>query len=241
MKWNAFRFALPLALVGLLGCGGGGSEDDVFFYRITNAVPFLSNGIDFLVDKEISANALAYDADTDYVETDIEKSNIFFDVKDSATGEFLDAIVYEKRDEQSLHLFAVGLKNGPQTLQPPAQIAAVVVNRTTPQGNSRLVFVHGYSRRAGTQTPNVDLIRSGQIQPVVSDLPFAASATFVLPSGEYTLTARYAGLISGEFLSSPRLLFQANKVYIVLLEGVEDAAAPFEPKFRIFEEPIRDP
>ena len=241
MKRNAFKLALPIALVGMLGCGGGGSEDDVFFYRMTNAIPFLANGIDFLVDKEIAANGLAYDSDTDYVETDIEKSNIFFDVKDSATGEFLDAIVYEKQDEQSLHLFAVGLKNGPLTLQPPAQIAPVVVNRATPQGNSRLVFIHGYCRRAGTQTPNVDLIRSGQIQPVVSDLPFADSATFVLPSGEYTLTARYAGLISGEFLSSRTLMFEANKVYIVLLEGVEDAASPYEPKFRVFEEPIRDP
>ena len=74
-------------LFGLVGCGGGGSDEDKFFYRMTNGVPFLANGIDFLVDKKVEAAALAYDSDTDYVETDIEKVNVFYDVKDAATGE----------------------------------------------------------------------------------------------------------------------------------------------------------
>jgi hypothetical protein len=240
MNWRLLA-AGAAAFVVMTGCGGGGSNDEKFFYRFSNAGPFLASGVDFLVDKQMEAQGVAYDASTDYVETDLEKTNVFFDVLDNTTGEFLDAIVWEKEDEQNLHLFAVGVKNGPQTLQPPAQLTAVLVNRTTPQGNVRIVFVNGYSRRAGTQTPNVDLLRTGQIQPVVADLEFADSRTFVLPGGTFTLTARYAGLKSGEFLSSPPTLFQAGKIYIVLLEGVEDAASPFEPKFRIFEEPIRDP
>jgi|SRR5688572_19277695 len=240
MNWRLLAAGAAAVLV-LVGCGGGGSEDDKFFYRFSNAVPLLANGVDFLVDKKIEATAVQYDASTDYVETDIEKNNVFFDVMDNATGEFLDSIVWEKEDEQNLHLFAVGIKNGPVTLQPPAQIAPVLVNRTTPQGNVRIVFVHGYCRKSGTQTPNVDLLRSGQIQPVIADLPFADSQTFVLPAGTFTLTARYAGLISGEFLISDPIDFVAGRIYIVLLEGVEDAATPFNPKFRIFEEPIRDP
>jgi hypothetical protein len=197
--------------------------------------------VDFWVDKEPEAVGVAYDTSTDYVETDIEKVNMFLDVLDNATGEFLDTIVWEKEDEQNLHIFAVGIKNGPVGLQPPAQIAPVLVNRTTPQGNVRIVFVNGYCRKVGTQTPNVDLLRSGQIQPVVADLAFAGSRTFVLPGGTFTLTARYANLISGEFLVSDPIDFVAGKVYIVLLEGVEDAIAPHQPKFRVFEEPVRDP
>jgi hypothetical protein len=241
MNWRFITAASLAAAIGLSGCGGGGAQEEEFFYRMSNAIPHLAGGIDFMVDKKPEATALAYDADTDYVETDLEETNIFFDILDNSTGEFLDAIVWKKEDNQDLHLFAVGIKNGPQTLQPPAQIASVVVNRTTPQGNSRLVFVHGYCRKPGTQTPNVDLMRTGSVTPVVEDLAFADSQTFVLPSGAYRLTARYAGLKSGEFLTSDQLNFEPGKVYIVLLEGVEDAAAPFEPKFRVFEEPIRDP
>lgn len=241
MNWRLLAAAVA-AFLTLSGCGGGGgSDEDRFFHRITNGIPFLAGGIDFLVDKKPEATAIPYDGDTDFVETRIEKINVFFDIKDSATGEFLDAIVWEMQDEQDLHLFAVGIKNGPVTLQPPAQLASVLVNRSTPQGNVRIVFVHGYCRKAGTQTPNVDLLRSGQIQPVISDLAFADSQTFVLPGGTFTLTARYAGLQSGEFLVSEPFNFQAGRIYIVLLEGVEDAATPYEPKFRIFEEPIRDP
>lgn len=229
------------AAVLVVGCGGGGNQDEQYFYRLTNAIPFLGSGVNFMVNKEVSASGVAYGADTDYVETDLEEPNIFFDILDAATNEFLDSIARVKSDDESLHLFAVGIKNGPATLQPIAQLAPVVVNRTTPQGNVRIVFVNGYSRRAGVQTPNIDLIRSGQIQPVISDLEFAGSGTFVLAAGTYTLSARYAGLMSGTFLTSPPHVFEASKVYIVLLQGVEDAPAPYSPEFRIFEEPIRDP
>lgn len=241
LKLRALWALLPIAAVLVVGCGGSGNPNLQYFYRLTNAIPFLGSGVDFMVDKEISASGVAYGSDTDYVETDLEESNIFYDILDAATHEFLDSIVAEKTDEESLHLFAVGIKNGPATLQPIAQIAPVVVNRTTPQGNVRIVFVNGYCRRAGVQTPHVDLIRSGQIQPVISDLAFAGSRTFVLPAGTYTLSARYAGLMSGTFLTSDPQVFAASKVYIVLLQGVEDAVAPYHPQFRIFEEPIRDP
>jgi len=235
------RALVPLTAVLVAGCGGSGNQDEQYFYRMTNAVPFLGSGVTFMVNKEISTAGVAYGADTPYVETDLEEPNVFYDILDAATNEFLDSIVAEKTDDESLHLFAVGIKNGPTTLQPIAQLAPVIVNRTTPQGNARIVFVNGYCRRAGVQTPNVDLIRSGQIQPIISDLAFAGSQTLVLPAGTYTLSARYAGLMSGTFLVSPPQDFEANKVYIVLLQGVEDAVAPYSPEFRIFEEPIRDP
>jgi hypothetical protein len=241
LNFRRLLVLVPLAAVVVIGCGGSGNPDEQYFYRLTNAVPFLSNGVDFMVNKEVSTSGVAYGSDTPFVETDLEEPNIFYDVLDSATHEFLDSIVAEKSDEVSLHLFAVGIKNGPVTLQPIAQLAPVIVNRTTPQGNARLVFVNGYCRRAGVQTPHVDLIRSGQIQPVIADIAFAGSSTFVLPAGTYTFSARYAGLMSGTFLTSPPQMLDANKVYIVLLQGVEDAAAPHQPEFRIFEEPIRDP
>src|SRR5688572_10687067 len=148
MKWRLLA-AAGAAFFALSGCGGGGTDDEKFFYRFSNAVPFLANGVYFLVDKEEANTAVAYDTSTDYVETDIEKNNIFFDIKDNATGEFLDSIVWEKEDEQNLHIFAVGIKNGPTTLQPPAQLSPVLVNRTTPQGNVRIVSLHGYCRKAG--------------------------------------------------------------------------------------------
>lgn len=231
---------VPILLAALVGCGGGDTNKQ-YFYRLTNGIPLLPSGVDFWVDKDVAATGLPYGSDTDYVETNLDEPNIFYDILDSATHEFLDSIVAEKTDDESLHLFAVGIKNGPATLQPIAQLAPVVVNRTTPQGNVRIVFVNGYCRRAGVQTPNIDLIRSGQIEPIISDLEFAGSKTLVLPGGTYTLSARYAGLMSGTFLTSPPFDFVAGKVYIVLLQGVEDAAAPYEPTFRIFEEPIRDP
>lgn len=241
LNWRIALAAVPLTLIGAIGCGGGGADDEEFFYRITNAIPFLISGIDFWVDKEVQTTAMAYGSSTDYEMTDIEKRDIFFDILDNSTSEFLDSIVYEKQDEQSVHLFALGIKDGPANLQPIARLSPVVVNRLRPQGNARLVFVHGYCRRAGTQTPAVDFLRNGQIAPIVEELEFGDSETIVLPAGTYELRARFAGLLSGEFLTSPPTLFEANKIYIVLLEGVEDASAPHEPKFRFIEEPVRDP
>ncbi|MBA3725855.1 MAG: DUF4397 domain-containing protein [Armatimonadetes bacterium] len=234
---------VPVLVLGIFGCGGsgsGGSTNEQFFYRFTNIIPFIS-GVDFLVDKQVQVPNLQYAGHTDYFETDTEEPNMFIDAVDSVTQEIIDAIVITKRRDASVHIYALGVRGGPQQQQPEAQIIPIEVIRTTPQGNARLIVVHGYVRRAGTQTPNIDLLRSGQIQPIVEDMPFANAETVNVPPGTYTLTARFAGLLSGEFLFRRNVELLAGHVYVALLRGVEGQAGALEPIIDIFEEPVFDP
>lgn len=233
---------VPVLLLGLFGCGGGGGNgaDKQFFYRFTNIIPFIK-GVDFLVDKQVQVSDLQFGSHTDYFETDLVEPNMFIDAKDSGTQEFIDSIAIEKQDDKSIHVFAVGVRGGQQNQQPEAQIIPVEVNRTTPQGNARLIVVHGYIRAAGTQTPNIDFLRSGQIEPIVSDLPFAQAQTVNVPPGIYSLKARFAGLLSGDFLFRLDVQLLAGHVYVALLRGVENETGNLTPIIDIFEEPIHDP
>jgi hypothetical protein len=228
----------------LTGCAtGGGSLNEVFFYCLTNAIPDVSS-VDLFADKTQQFSLVGFGAasTTAFIETDLEEPVIFYDLYEGGTSNPIDSISVDKNDEQSVHLFALGAFTAtPGNLQPIARLVPVTVDRRTPQGNARIVFVHGYVRAAGTQTPNVDLMLQGTPTPVQADVAFADSRVFTRPAGTYTFEVRIAGLLSGTFLTNQVITLQANKVYIFMLQGLEGGAGPIAPKIEVYEEPIHDP
>ncbi len=244
------RFLWIVLLIGgflLAGCGGGGQTTHKWFYRFTNAVPDASSGVDLNADKVPVTTGLTYGGSfptPDYQESDFtnNKNLVFFDMVDSGTTNFLDSIVVEKAADQSVHLFGLGMAI-PGSQQPPARLFPVTVVRNTPNGNNvRIVFVHGYIRAVGTQTPHVDLMRSAQTNPIISDVAFGESQTITLAAGHYDfLAVRIAGLMSGTFLTLNNVDFTAGHIYVLLLRGVEGQSGTLAPTLDIFEDPVHDP
>lgn len=235
-------FCAVLCTLLLYGCAGGGLGVFPFFYRLTNGIVDVA-AVDLQVDKQVAATNVAFGDSTAYVETDTSPPTlIFFDLLEAGTSNFIDSIVFTKQRDISVHLFGVGMDN-PGPLQPQGRLVPVNVNRRTPQGNNaRLVVVHGFVRAAGTQTPNIDFFRSGQIGALISDLEFGNAETITLAEGTYDFEVRIAGLMSGTLMTTPSpVTIEARKVYIVMLRGLEGGAGALAPQIYIFEEPIHDP
>lgn len=232
--------AAAVSIFAILGCGGAGRRDTRFFYRLTNAVTDVS-GVDFRVDKNVTNSNVQFGDSTTFVEVNDTEPLIFFDILEAGTNNDIDSIVVEKQSLQSVHLFGLGVFN-PGSLQPQARLVPVIVNRDQPQGNNaRIVLVHGYVRAAGTQTPNIDFVRSGRISPVVEDLAFGASSTFNLAAGTYDFEVRIADLMTGVLFTRTGVTIQAGKIYVFLLQGLEGAGGNLTPAINIFEEPVRIP
>jgi hypothetical protein len=112
------------------------------------------------------------------------------------------------------------------------------IQRTAPPGSSaRINWVHGFVRAAGTQTPNVDIVRSGQIAPIVTDLEFGGTNTIILAAGTYDFTIRVAGTQQGGLFTVSSVVIQAGKIYSIVLKGVEGQGGALAPGLEIIEEP----
>ncbi len=239
-----FRIGSIIALIAVFflmpGCGGGGSSLKPWFYRFTNAVPNVS-GLDLYRDKVIVDSNRGYLSSSDYVEMTEDEPSFFFDIFEALTSNVIDSIVVDRVDEQSIHIIAIGTNApGPGNPQPVARMVPFIITRSTPSGNARVIFVHGFQKAAGQQTPNVDIVRSGQIAPIIEDLEFGRNAVRSLTPGTYDFTIRQAGLLKGEIFSKTGVVLEAGKIYLFLLKGVEGSLAPFDPDIQIIEEPTRD-
>lgn len=233
-------FALAIALFVLPGCGGGGRTLKPWFYRFTNAIPNLS-ALDLYRDEVLVDAGRVYLSSTAYTEMNIEEPSFFFDMNEASTSNVVDSIVIDRVDNQSIHIIAIGTNApGGGNPQPVARMVPIVITRTTPSGNARVIVVHGFQKGIGVQTPNVDIVRTGQIAPIIEDLEFGRSAVRTLTPGTYDFTIRQAGLLKGNIFTKTGVVLEAGKIYLFLLKGVEGSLSPFNPDITIVEEPPRD-
>ncbi len=233
-------------LAVLVGCGGA-LQFEAFFYRFTNVIPDLV-AVDFIVEEEggesiLRGDGIVFSDSTEYFEADVDTTEvedlIQFDLYEAGTSNQIDTIIVQKLEDVSHHVFAFGMAT-PGGFQPAARLVAFEVTRTTPTGsNARLIVVHGYIRKPASQTPPIDFVRSGKIDPEIEDLDFAESSVFLLAAGTYDLTVRIAGFEQSLLIEKLGVTFEAGKIYIVLLLGVEDDVTT-PPDIFIIEEPIRD-
>lgn len=232
--------ALAAALFVLPGCGGGGQTLKPWFYRFTNAIPNVT-GLDLYRDKVLVDANRAFLSSSDYTEMNIDEPSFFFDCNEASTSNVIDSIVLDRQDNKSFHIIAIGTNApGGGNPQPFARMIPVEITRSTPSGNARVIVVHAFQKGVGEQTPNVDIVRSGQIAPIIEDLEFGRSAVRTLTPGTYDFTIRQAGLLKGDIFTKSGVVLEAGKIYLFLLKGVEGSLSPFNPDIKIIEEPTRD-
>lgn len=230
-------------LTCLSACGGKGGGSQIIkpiFFRFTNAVPDLA-GADFLVDEEVNATSVAYGSSTGYTEYITRIGIIFFDLINSANGIALDSITIDQFSNQSDHVFAIGLVN-PGLQQPLVRLVSIVIGRTTPTGSDcRVYFVHGFIRKAGRETPKIDILRDEIQQPLATAIGFGERSINTLPEGTYKFKIRIAGLEQGVLFEQSGIQLQANRVYTLLIRGIEDEVGVNAPTIQVIEEPIFNP
>ncbi len=233
-----FKYAALIALLfaGLAaGCGGGVRQAKIF-HRFTNIVPDVATA-DFYVNDDLSGVGIGYVASTSYTELEDDENYTFYDGFEGGTQNVLDSIAVQKENKVSTHIFACGFQS-PGSQQPGVRLVPVTVTRTTPSGsNARLIWVHAYARALGTQTPKVDIYRTGKIAPEIEDIGFGEHRVGFLAAGTYTIEVRIAGAIQGNLFSRTGVVLEAGKIYIVLLKGVEGEAGVLEPDIILIEEP----
>lgn len=232
-------FLIVLILAGLsAGCGGGQTQVKIY-HRFTNVVPDVATA-DYYVNDSIHTPALAYLLSSTWVKLEDNENWTFYDAFEGGTQNVLDSIAVQKQNKTSTHVFALGFKT-PGAQQPGVRLVPVTVQRTTPGGsNARLIWIHGYMRAAGTQTPNVDIYRTGKIAPEIEDIGFGQTRVGFLAAGTYTIDVRIAGAQFGNLFSTTNVVLEAGKVYIVLLKGVEGEVGPLAPAVVLIEEEINN-
>jgi hypothetical protein len=226
-------------LASLYGCSGGGQTLANYFYRFTNSIPDLA-GVDWFLDDNLETSNQAYLQSSSYVEVVNEETLAFFDAFEAGTQNVIDAVVIQKEDEMSSHLFTLGLRT-PGSQQPAARILHARITRTTPPGsNARIIFVHGYARAAGVQTPAVDIYRTGRISAELENLGFGDAQEGQLAAGSYDFTVRIAGTQQGSLIVRNGLVLEAGKIYILLLKGIEGQGGLLTPDILQIEEPVNN-
>lgn len=161
-----------LIAIGMFGaammaasCGGGGGQQGVApdpFVRYINASPD-TTALNFFLDDEKVASQLVYIgtsqvagttpnfASTAPVERDIRTQ------EDGQTDELTNDLFGFQRDKSYL-VVTIGLENFLTEFLKRIRILVIEVNRTVPNANkARLIFIHGYMRDPGLETPDIDM------------------------------------------------------------------------------------
>lgn len=222
--------------IGLGACGGGGAAGSIkFSHRFTNVIADLG-GLDFYVDDVLKAPNLAFGGSSAYEKITDSARTEFIDVNDAGTSNVLDSIEVDRVNDQSINVFALGLAT-PGSQQPGLRLLPVTVNRIAPSGNNaRVIVVHGFIRDVGFPTPNIDLHRTPDIIEV-SDLPFGESGSFLVSAGTYDFTVRITGIEDSVLIFKPGVVIQGNKVYVMILQGIENGGGAIIPDIQLIEQP----
>lgn len=227
-----------LALAGCGGGGGGGGSSSSTKARIAfvNASPDAGN-VDFLLDGDEKANAVAYNGLTAFS----DYSPSAYDVSTRTDGD-TEILWSEQNDfnaDQDSLVAAVGLKNPGTELEKRLVLSFGTVDRTAPNGNkARLVIVHGFVRKVGFDTPSIDFRNPGNT-PVVNstNIAFGEMRSLDVDSGSQTFQIRQNG--TEQVFIEKTLNLAPGKIYLALISGQEDAAAPAAPDLQLVEIPAR--
>lgn len=229
--------------IALVGCGGGGGGGGTVStqpkIRVINASSD-SNPIRVDLDDTTLNPAVPY---LDSTTTFLQKKPATYDVQlfDSVTGESLWAETTTVANNTKYLVVAYGIENDtpastgfPHTGTEPIKrirTSEFSVDLTAPVGSkATLIVFHGFNRGPGLDTPSIDFKNPGENPQY--DLPgigYGTNQSITVDSGSaQSFEVRQNGTENVFVTSTPTLA--AGGVYLVVVSGVEGAAAPQDPK-----------
>jgi hypothetical protein len=225
------------ALFAAHGCGGGGSSSSsdapdpaVLFYNgVSDSLPY-----DFLLNDSTEASNIAYrESSANFVSTEPRVTQVL--ARHTGTTNEIWAQDYDLQRDRDYVISMLGIENFGTEFQKRARLFRTEVDRKVPNGSTaRIVVVHGFARSAGLDTPNIDFQNPGNNPQVrLTNIAFGASQSRLIDATSQTFQARRNGT---EFVFAERTFtFEAGKVYMVYVVGVEGAAAPNDVRIEIVE------
>lgn len=228
---------LALATAGVLigGCGGSGGGSGLpdptirFFNGISDSAL-----INFLLDDDIVGPQIAYLGSTpDFASEEAKERDLRIQVDGTSVDLWAEVVTLAK-DKHYL-VSAFGLLNfGNETLK-RARFVGIEVDRNAPSGTrARLLVFHGYNRRAGLDTPNIDFQTPGDNpQFKVSDIAYTSAKPLEVDAGNQTFEARRNG--TETILVSQNVTLGGGKIYAAYVLGVEDEVGASAPRIEFVE------
>ncbi len=232
---------LLLCLVSALllvcaGCPGGTGSSlpnpTVMFFNASADSP----DIDFYLDKDLAAAALGFLANSTF--TAIEPAERDVSANEAGTTNQYDVIFYDFTRNSHNLMATIGLVNYGSELQKRIRLISHTVDRRRPNGTkARLVIIHAFNRAPGFQTPSIDFQTPGQ-NPIYAarDIGYGEATPLLIDSGTFTFEARRFNT-EHVFVTLNNFTFQSEKIYLVFVVGVEDAAGPQAPQIFVLEIP----
>lgn len=229
VRWTGV-FASVFAALFLCGCGGGSGSSNLPkpVVQFINASPD-SVALDLLVDDDTVAAAIAHlGFSPAFVE--VEAGDLDLTLQEAGTTLGLVAEVRDFARDKSYVVVAVGLELfGAENLK-RLRIVLIDVDRTVPTGNkSRLLVVHGYNRKVGSDTPDIDFQTPGD-NPLfkIPGMTFGSQSSILIDSGAQSFEIRRSGTTS--VIMTGSFTLDAGKIYACVVTGIEDELAPMDPQ-----------
>lgn len=240
-----FLFA-SLAAAALLaaGCGGGGGggssngDSNRPTYTVVNASPDTTNGLDFRVNDDQVATALAYGSTSPSFKA--IKPDLY-DINLHPSGAAQDAWseAYNFTNGNDTAVVAFGLQNFAEEYYKRLRLSFVTVDRNAPNGTkARLIVFNAFNRATGFENVSLDFKNPGDNpQYDAEGISFGSSTAFDLDAGSQTFDMRFNG--AEQVIVSKTLQLGAGKIYLVLLTGIENASGTQAPDMKLIELPAR--
>ncbi len=255
IRWMQLVMVAGLMAVGLVGCGGGGNTTDLPDpqVRFINGTPD-AVGLDFLMNDSITAANVAYLSSSpgfqfvDY----IEPSDDGYDIGARRNGQAtdLDRIAVDLQRDTSQLVVTLGLQDPLSEPQKRLRLINFQILRTTPTGSrSRILFINGFLRGAGFETPNVtfqsvvpgDPSSIDNPQDVSRDIAYADIRTLTVDAGARRFIVRRADTDALVQYASQDVTLVAGRLYVALMTGQEANANPaLQPKIQFIEIETQD-
>lgn len=251
-RWalGGWTFVVAAAAVTLVGCGGtqNTSNQPDPEVRFVNGVPDTAN-LDFVLNDEVKSQNLAYQsasADFESIEFLTEEEG-GYDVSIRRTGTTNDLDIESRnfqRDTDTL-VVAIGLQNPGGEPVKRARLVFVPVSRLAPTGNrARLVFLNGFLRSAGFDTPNVtfqsiipgDPASIDNPQDSIRDVPYGDNRLITVDTGNRTFIVRRADTDALVQYAEQTVNLLPGRIYLALVTGQEaNPTLSLQPSLRFIE------
>jgi len=220
----------------LFGCGGGSAgssnapDPEVRFFNGVSD----SDGYDFLMEEDVEATDIDFEESTPDFKK-YEARTRLVTARETGTTNEIWVEDFTLQDDKHYVISTLGLENyGSEPLK-RARLFMHEVNREAPNGSiARLYVVHGFAREAGFETPNIDFQNPGNNpQFRITDIPFGEARFINVDAVNQTFEARRAG--TEAIFATTNFTFEAGKIYIAYVLGVESGVGAQAPQIQIVE------
>lgn len=220
MRKRLFLVGIALAAV-LAGCGGGGGSTSQLAdprVRFANA-SCDSTALNLQVDDGVIVTGLGYAALAP-VNSIAAGEHDFITFENGSTTQ-IDSEVATTNPDTDYFVVQIGLENFGTEYAKRAR--EIFFNRSVaaPNGSkSTIIFVHGFNRGAGNDTPAVDLKPPGDnAVPVLTNIAYGSNQSATIDSGSHEYVVQRNG--TSEVYIDVTFNFLPGKVYLALASGIQ--------------------